>query len=164
MRSHRPLSPRRLSGRPLLRVTAVVLLSAVCCASADGSARVAVPSPPPREAALCRALHGELPTTVAGLGRADTEPRSELTAVWGDAAIVLRCGIPRPEQLNDPQTRAVEVNGVNWMLEERDSGPRFVTTYRETYVEVALSTRFAHDIGPLTELAGPVARTVPAGL
>ncbi|MDX3854989.1 DUF3515 domain-containing protein [Streptomyces sp. AK02-01A] len=165
MSSHRPLSRRRLSGRPLVCLTAVALLSAaVGCDSTDGAARVAVPSPPRQEAALCRALHKELPKAVAGLGRDDAEPSSELTAAWGDAAVVLRCGIPRPEELNDPQTRAVDVNGVNWMLEERDSGPRFVTTYRETYVEVTLSTRFTHDIGPLTDLAGPVARTVPSSL
>jgi hypothetical protein len=66
--------------------------------------------------------------------------------------------------MSDPQGQGVDVDGVNWLLEERDAGPRFTTTYRETYVEVTLGTEYMHDIGPLTDLAGPVKKTVPASL
>lgn len=113
---------------------------------------------------MCRSLHKELPESVAGLDREDPEPRSELTAGWGDAAIVLRCGVARPGRMSDPQAQGVEVNGVNWLLEERDDGPRFTTTYRETYVEVTLGKQYTHDIGPLTDLAGAVKKTVPTSL
>ncbi|MFB7268816.1 DUF3515 domain-containing protein [Streptomyces sp. NPDC056244] len=157
-------SRRRLSGRRSACLSAVVLLAAAAgCASQDAPS-VAVPAPPPGEAALCRALHGELPGSIGDLGRNDPEPRSELTAGWGDAAIVLRCGVPRPDGMSDPQAKAVEADGVNWMLEERDSGPRFTTTYRKTYVEVTLDARFAHDSTPLARLAGPVAKTIPPSL
>ncbi|MFD7087394.1 DUF3515 domain-containing protein [Streptomyces sp. NPDC059896] len=163
--SCRPPFRRRLSGRPLVRLSAVVLLAAVAgCSSPDASVSVAVPRPPADEATLCRALHKELPKTVSGLGRADPEPSSELTAGWGDAAIVLRCGVPRPAGMSDAQSDAVEANGVNWMLEERDSGPRFTTTYRETYVEVTMDERFRHDSTPLAELAEPVRKTIPSSL
>ncbi|MFF2188721.1 DUF3515 domain-containing protein [Streptomyces sp. NPDC058155] len=156
---------RRLSGPRLARLPAVLVLAVtVGCSSTDAPAKVAVPSPPAEEAALCRALDGELPKTVAGHDRSDPEPGSELTAGWGDAAIVLRCGVPRPERMSDPQAEGVEVDGVNWLLEERDSGPRFTTTYRKTYVEVTLDERFMHDIGPLSDLAAPVADTVPPSL
>ncbi|WP_405801755.1 DUF3515 domain-containing protein [Streptomyces sp. NBC_01506] len=156
---------RRLSGPRYARLPAVLVLAVtVGCSSTDAPAKVPVPSPPAQEAALCRALDKELPKTVAGHDRSDPEPGSELTAGWGDAAIVLRCGVPRPERMSDPQAEGVEVDGVNWMLEERDSGPRFTTTYRETYVEVTLDERFMHDIGPLTDLAEPVADTVPPSL
>lgn len=163
--SRRLPSRRRLSGRTLLWLPAVALLAAVTgCSSTDAKASAAVPSPSTEEAALCRALHKELPKTVADLDRNDPEPRSELTAGWGDAAIVLRCGVPRPEKMSDAQSDAVEADGVNWMLEERDSGPRFTTTYRKTYVEVTMSSRFNHDSTPLAELAGPVRKTVPSSL
>ncbi|MER8068634.1 DUF3515 domain-containing protein [Streptomyces sp. NPDC094034] len=163
--SCRPPFRRRLSGRPLVRLSAVVVVAAVAgCSSAGTSMSVAVPTPPAKEAALCRALHKELPKTLSDLGRADPEPSSELTAGWGDAAIVLRCGVPRPEGMNDAQSDAVEANGVNWMLEERDSGPRFTTTYRETYVEVTMDERFTHDSTPLAELAAPVKKTIPSSL
>ncbi|MFF3456575.1 DUF3515 domain-containing protein [Streptomyces sp. NPDC002730] len=147
-----------------LSAAAVVLLAAAGCSSTDAAASITVPSPPPEEASLCRALHKELPDSVAGQDRNDPEPASELTAGWGDAAIVLRCGVPRPEKMSDPQSKGVEVNGVNWLLEQREAGPRFTTTYRKTYVEVTLGKQYAHDIGPLTDLAGPVKKTVPASL
>ncbi|MFF5564954.1 DUF3515 domain-containing protein [Streptomyces sp. NPDC012623] len=158
-------SRRRLSGLLAARTTAVVLLSAVVgCAATDAAPSVAVPSPTAKEASLCRALHKELPKTLADLGRNDPRPASELTAGWGDGAIVLRCGVPRPERMSDPQAQAVEADGVNWMLEERDSGPRFTTTYRETYVEVTMDERFTHDSTPLAPLAVPVGKTIPAAL
>ncbi|MEV4684118.1 DUF3515 domain-containing protein [Streptomyces kurssanovii] len=150
--------------RPLILSAAAVLVAAAGCSSTDASASITVPSPPAEEAALCRALDGELPDSVDGHDRDDPEPSSELTAGWGDAAIVLRCGVARPVGMSDPQGQGVEVDGVNWLLEERDEGPRFTTTYRETYVEVTLGSRYMHDIGPLTDLAGPVKKTVPATL
>ena len=146
-------------------MTAVALLTAaVGCSTTDGAPSAAVPTPTEKEAALCRALHEELPKTLADLGRNDPRPHSELTAGWGDGAIVLRCGVPRPERMGDPQAQGVEANGVNWMLEERDSGPRFTTTYRETYVEVTMDERFTHDSTPLAPLAGPVGKTIPSSL
>ncbi|WP_208545397.1 DUF3515 domain-containing protein [Streptomyces sp. Tu 2975] len=150
--------------RSLILSAAAVLVAAAGCSSTDASASITVPSPPAEEAALCRALDGELPDSVDGHDRDDPEPSSELTAGWGDAAIVLRCGVARPVGMSDPQGQGVEVDGVNWLLEERDDGPRFTTTYRETYVEVTLGGRYMHDIGPLTDLAGPVKETVPATL
>jgi hypothetical protein len=113
---------------------------------------------------LCRALHKELPASVAGQGRKDPEPASELTAGWGDAAIVLRCGVPRPERMSDPQAEAVEANDVNWLLEEKPEGPRLTTTYRKTYIEVTMAKQYAHDVTPLAELADAVKKTVPATL
>ncbi|MFJ2174804.1 DUF3515 domain-containing protein [Streptomyces sp. NPDC087851] len=164
MRSRRPLPSRRLSGRSIARLPAVAVLltAAAGCSSTD--APVTVPTPSKEEAALCRALDKELPKTLADLDRADPEPRSELTAGWGDGAIVLRCGVPRPAEMGNPQAQAVEADGVNWMLEERDSGPRFTTTYRQTYVEVTMTTRFTHDSTPLAGLAEAVAKTVPRSL
>ncbi|MGW0119852.1 DUF3515 domain-containing protein [Streptomyces sp. NPDC003327] len=159
MSSHRPF------GLPVA-LSAVVLLSAVAgCSSSDAGASVAVPRPPAAETSLCRSLAKELPDTVAGLERNDPEPGSELTAGWGDGAIVLRCGVPRPEKMSDPASQGVAVDGVRWMLERPEgAGPRFTTVYRKTYVEVSLGEQYAHDAGPLAALAGPVARTVPCAL
>ncbi|MFF6776280.1 DUF3515 domain-containing protein [Streptomyces sp. NPDC012637] len=157
--SHRPL------GLTASAAAAVLLLAATGCSASDAETSVPVPSPPAAEAALCRALAKELPGTVAGLERAGTEPESELTAAWGDAAIVLRCGVPRPEKMTDPQAQGVDVDGVGWLVEQREGdGPRFTTTYRRTYVEVSLGERYAHDMGPLVDLAAPVKKAVPPSL
>ncbi|MER7950252.1 DUF3515 domain-containing protein [Streptomyces sp. NPDC096079] len=157
--SHRPF------GLPAAVAAAVLLSAAAGCSSPDAAASVVVPSPPAEEAPYCQALAKELPETVAGLERSDPEPGSELTAGWGDGAIVLRCGVPRPEKMSDPKAQGISANGVRWMLEQRaGDGPRFTTVYRRTYVEVTLDERYAHDVGPLTDLASPVERAVPCAL
>ncbi|MDT9692726.1 DUF3515 domain-containing protein [Streptomyces sp. P9(2023)] len=159
MSSHRPF------GLPFAVAAVLVLPAAAGCSSTDAGASVPVPSPPAGEAAVCRALAKELPDTVAGLERHDPEPGSELTAGWGDAAIVLRCGVPRPEKMTDPQSQGISVDGVRWMLERpAGDGPRFTSVYRETYIEVNLAERYAQDVGPLVDLAIPVKKAVPCAL
>ncbi|MCX4844916.1 DUF3515 domain-containing protein [Streptomyces sp. NBC_00893] len=141
---------------------AALLLAAAGCSSTDAAVSITVPTPSPEAAAYCRALHKELPRTVAGLDRGDAEPKSELTAEWGDGEIVLRCGVPRPAKMNDPMAKGTEANGVNWLLEQSDdAGPRFTTTYRKAYVEVKLSAAYAHDASPLAAFAPAVSKTVP---
>jgi hypothetical protein len=148
---------------PVLAAVAA-LLAVTGCSASESAAPVPVPTPSAEEAALCAALDRELPEEVGGHGRTDPEPESALTSGWGDAAIVLRCGVPRPAGMSDPRAHAVEADGVNWLLEQRPEGPRFTTTYRRTYVEVTMEERFAHDATPLAELAGAVKKTVPATL
>ncbi|MGV9313164.1 DUF3515 domain-containing protein [Streptomyces sp. NPDC003691] len=158
--------PRFRAGAPSRLVLSAAVLLAVAACSADRP-EVAVPRPPDGERALCAALDGELPGTVGGQDRSDPEPASELTAGWGDAAIVLRCGVPRPAGMSDPAAEAVEADGVNWMLErpgDGAGGTRFTTTYRETYVEVSMDERYANDATPLAQLADAVRKTVPATL
>ncbi|GAA2518069.1 DUF3515 domain-containing protein [Streptomyces gobitricini] len=156
---------RRLSALPVAVVAAAALSAAAGCSSTDAQASVTVPGPPSEEAALCGALYKELPETVAGLGRSDPEPRSDLTAGWGDGAIVLRCGVPRPPAMSDAESLGAEVGGVEWLTELREGdGPRFTSTYRKTYVEVSLDERFAHDATPLMDIAPAVKKTVPPSL
>ncbi|MEV7281074.1 DUF3515 domain-containing protein [Streptomyces sp. NPDC093111] len=158
-------SSRRPFGLPASAAAALLLLAVAGCSSPGAKASVPVPGPAAAEAAVCRSLAKELPGTVAGLERSGTEPDSELTAAWGDAAIVLRCGVPRPEKMNDPQAQGIDADGVNWLYERREGdGPRFTTTYRKAYVEVTLDERYAHDVGPLVDLAAPVKKAVPPSL
>lgn len=158
-------SSRRRPLRPsfLVPSAAALLLAAGCSGGSQPS--VAVPTPSRDAAAYCAALHEALPKTVAGLERSDPAPESELTAGWGDGAIVLRCGVPRPAAMADAASKGIDADGVNWLLEQRpDAGPRFTTTYRKAYVEVTLGVEYAHDASPLAEFAKPVRETVPDSL
>ena len=89
-----------------------------------------------------------------------TEPDSPSTAAWGDPAIVLRCGVPRPAALTRT-AQLVSVNGVDWFAEELTGGYVFTTYGRQAYVEVTVPDDYAPEIGPVTELSSSVAEAVP---
>ncbi|SHM70332.1 DUF3515 domain-containing protein [Actinacidiphila paucisporea] len=152
----------------LINVSAVACLAAAAAygfaESAGSDGTIAVPVPDARTAGYCRALHDALPQQVAGLSRHDLRPRSELITGWGDPAIVLRCGVPRPAVDNNPNAVGVEVDGVSWSVEPGSTGSRLLTTtLRQAYVEVTLPKKYADagDLGPLTDLAGAVKQTIP---
>ncbi|UQX03181.1 DUF3515 domain-containing protein [Streptomyces sp. RerS4] len=160
------MSSHRRPFRLLVLPAASALLALAGCAPGDSEARVEPPPAPPAEVAkLCAALHGELPRTVAGLGRAATEPASDLTAAWGGSAIVLRCGIPKPPAMADPQQDGVEVNGVGWLVQRTpDGGLVFTTTSRLAYTEVRIDKEHATDAQMLVGLSAAVEKTVPTGI
>jgi hypothetical protein len=156
--------------RLLVPAVLLPLLTAVGCSSTDAArgatARAPVPAPDAAAAKACRKLHAGLPKDVDGLGRNDPAPSSELTAGWGDPAIILRCGVPRPAALDDPKTDGVEVNGVDWAIVHEDGGPYLLcTTLRIAYVEVTIpAARAGNGLSPLTDLAEPVADAIPKGI
>ncbi|AJE82052.1 MULTISPECIES: DUF3515 domain-containing protein [Streptomyces] len=143
-----------------------LLLLATACTSGDGGTEAEVPAPRAEAARLCRDLGGRLPREVAGDGRNDPRPRSELTAGWGDPAIILRCGVERPAKMDDLKADGVEVDGVGWLLEKQQDGSfRFTTARRKAYVEVTIPEgRTGEGLAPLTDFAAPISRTVPKGI
>ncbi|EDY46261.1 conserved hypothetical protein [Streptomyces sp. SPB074] len=156
--------------RLLVPAVLLPLVTVAGCSSSDSAsgsaAKAAVPAPGAAAAKACRKLRAELPEHVDGLGKNDPAPESELTAGWGDPAIILRCGVPRPAALDDPKTDGVGVDGVDWAIVHEDGGPyRLYTTLRIAYVEVTIPAARADDgLSPLTDFAKPVARTIPKGI
>ncbi|MEX2983836.1 DUF3515 domain-containing protein [Streptomyces sp. C36] len=160
--------------RPLGLPALALLCASVACSAPDGKASPAVPTPPARQAELCRALHKELPETVDGRKRRAADPVSDLTAVWGDPAISLRCGVGRPKILTpgtehyNPTADSVEIDGVGWLPERQPDGSvRCTTTLRQAWVEVTLPKKVvgeAGDISALTDLADAVRKTIPVGV
>ncbi|MFF3465520.1 DUF3515 domain-containing protein [Streptomyces sp. NPDC001984] len=160
----------RLLGLPAL----ALLISVAGCSSADDASAVAVPTPDAETAKLCQNLDKELPGKVDGAGRADPEPRSDLTAGWGGSAIILRCGVARPPKMVDPKVAeggdrdavAGGVNGVDWLMEKQDDGSyRFTTANRRAYVQVFLAKARAGDSsGVLVDLAPAIKKAIPKGI
>ncbi|ARH93380.1 MULTISPECIES: DUF3515 domain-containing protein [Streptomyces] len=154
---------RRYLALPLL----TVLFTTVSCSSSE---ELAVPSPTGEAARHCRALQKALPRSVDGLKRGTAEPVSDFTAIWGDPAVKLRCGVPKPDVLRygnehyNPNPEAAEVNGVRWLFEKQDDGYRFTTVLRKVYVEVTVPHDYAPEVDVLPDLAGAVTRTVPKGV
>jgi hypothetical protein len=144
----------------------LTLLPLTGCTSTDETATAAVPSTRTETAAYCRDLDRQLPQHVDGLERNDPNPRSALTAGWGDPAIILRCGVPRPGKMDDMEADGLEVNGVGWLQEQQADGSfRFTSTLRRAYVEVTLpKQRIGNGAAPLTDFAAPVRKAVPQGI
>ncbi len=149
-----------------------LLITAAGCSSADDSASAAVPSPDAKVTKLCRNLDEVLPAKVDGENRDDPEPASALTAGWGGEAIILRCGVGQPPKMvdpkvangNDPKAMAGGVDGVDWLMEQRDDGThRFTTASREAYVEVRV-TDGRDSTGVLIDLAPAVKEAIPEGI
>ncbi|GAA1503246.1 DUF3515 family protein [Streptomyces synnematoformans] len=165
----RPTRPYRSALRP---TAALLLLAApLACSGGDGGApQVAVPTPQGKAAGYCGRLAERLPDTVDGQERRATEPASQLTAAWGDPAVRLRCGVPRPAELTpgsehyNPYAETAVVNGVDWLIAETDDGRRFVTAGRKAFVEVTVPSEYAPEVNPLTDLADAVKAAVPTVL
>lgn len=159
---------------------AVALLATAGSTSASGAAARAVPRPTPQEAARCRALHAQLPATLAGLRRGTPRPASEFTAQWGTPAVFLRCGVPRPEALKagsphfDRYGSAWDLGGIEWYPQQQaDGSVRFLATKRAAWVEVTLPKEYAGGSGSggggadgaavLEEIAAHIKMTIPEG-
>jgi hypothetical protein len=154
---------RTVIGLPAL---VVLLITAAGCSSADDSASAAVPSPGTKVTHLCRELDRVLPSEVGGQKRRDPEPASALTAGWGDPGIILRCGVPRPAAMSDPEADGVEVNGIGWLLQKEGDGSfRFTTTLRKAYVEVTIPAKRTGDgMAPLVDVAPAIKKAIPEGV
>ncbi|MCF2528588.1 DUF3515 family protein [Yinghuangia soli] len=161
-------------GLPAAVVAGGLLLTLVAALDGDDPARVKLPQPPEevrgKIEAMCRELDRQLPSDVLGNKSRKTVPASDLTAAWGDPAVVLRCGVPKPVSLRpddpnyDPAQNTAGVNGVDWTFTflGEGKGVRFTTLHREVNVEVTVPASFNQAPGVLTAFAEPLKRTVPA--
>jgi hypothetical protein len=119
---------------------------------------VAVPPPVPvgPAASHCARLVKSLPATLEGQRTRATKPRSPLTHAWGKAAVVLRCGVPRPAGIAGAQI--VIVNGVRWF---KQSGPGSITWTAlrpGTYVALTIPTSYEDQGAFLVDLASLLKR------
>ena len=67
------------------------------------------------DAATCAALVADLPATLAGEERAESEPPDAPGAAYGDPAIVVSCGAPKPEDFRETGD-CILVNDVGWFV------------------------------------------------
>ena len=119
--------------RPARRVAAAVpLLLLAACGSAPVSVEVAPGAADPGCAEVMVALRGGAYDELADRERRGTTSQS--TAAWGDPAVLLRCGV---EPLGPTTDACVDVDGVDWVLDESGERPTFTTYGRAPAVEVS---------------------------
>ena len=85
--------------------------------------------------------------------RRDTEPKSPLTAAYGDPPIEVVCGVAPPAAMAEAQSQCFEVNGVGWFAKEVTNGVIFTTIGRKLYVEVAVPAEYKPEANALTDVS-----------
>ena len=96
----------------------------------------------------CQQLVAALPTELGDLPARPVDSSSPYVAAWGEPAVTLRCGVPRPPSFI--ATAGVQqINGVSWFPERRGSTTAWTVVDRPVYVEVLV---------PAADASAPVAR------
>jgi hypothetical protein len=150
--------------------TGGVAVSAVLLAGCGGPGPVPVGSAPAPKGvrAECSRLIARLPSQVAGQDRRDVTPTSALAGAWGDPAIVVRCGVPRPAALR-PTSYCFEVDRIGWLATQHGRPVSttsqitgtldFTTIGRSVYVEVSVPDAYRPQADALADLARAVTTT-----
>ncbi|MET0929475.1 MAG: DUF3515 family protein [Aeromicrobium sp.] len=107
----------------------------------------------------CKALLADVPRTVAGEDSIIVDGGN--AAAWGAPAIILRCGVERPDVLDtDPPCNFVD--GVDWVSETTADGFLFTTIGRQYYVSVEVPDAYDPAADALADLAGSVTKHDPS--
>jgi hypothetical protein len=157
---------------PLIVVVALVLVrigaSRLGAGSGPASPSVLPPvsasAPPsdPAAVAPCAQVISRLPVRLDGLAPriVHTTPSSSFVVAWGDPAIVLRCGVPRPARLRPGSAAQLfGVNGVNFLPVRGGDVTAFTAIDRAVYVEIDVPTSYRQP--PLGPLATAIAQALP---
>jgi hypothetical protein len=139
-----------------------VLLAGGCSGASPGTLRVDAPALTGPDRRTCAALVDALPDRVADQSARAVEGTG-YAAAWGDPAIELRCGVPRPAGFGD-FAQCQNANGVDWYIPDSqlDGEPTDITMTvvgRATYVEVRLPETYWPPVNAMVDLADAVKGT-----
>lgn len=117
------------------------------------------PALTPADQEVCAQVMADLPDTVLDAERRATDP-GVVSAAWGSPPVTLRCGVPQPTTMT-ATSECLEVNGVGWYAEPGTGGVVFTTLGRDTFIEVAVPSRYAPEPAALTFFSATVDRHDP---
>jgi hypothetical protein len=145
-------------------VACLAVLGLLLSACSGGAVEVETPDLDGEAARTCEALLDALPATVDGAERRDVEPPGAPAAAWGDPAIVLRCGVPMPEDFDEFAT-CHETQGVGWFIPEEQLTGRaeditMTTIGRAVNIEVSLPVENWPPANAMVDLAAAIDETV----
>lgn len=125
---------------------------------------------PPRaatDAAACTKVLAQLPVRVAGLDQrvVHTQPDTPFVVAWGDPAIVLRCGVNRPQDLKEGSSAsfvaAGPLTGPYYDVQRAGQANVFTTVDRAAYISVTIPGRYqGGDVMP--PVSDAIAKALPA--
>lgn len=110
-------------------------------------------SAPPSDAAAeapCAQVLSALPVQLGQLAPrvVHTSPDSPNVVAWGDPAVVLRCGVPRPAAFV-PTSDVYNVGSVYWLAVKQQAATVWTVIDRAVYVEVSVPEKQAFQPLPL---------------
>ncbi len=126
-------------------------------------APIRVPAPPadPAADAPCTKLLTALPITLSDLPGRPAQSNSTYVAAWGDPAVVLRCGVPRPAGLRPGSADLdIAIDGVLWLPLQHKDDTVWTTVDRAAYIEVTVPRSYAQP--PLGPVSDAITKTLPA--
>jgi hypothetical protein len=131
-------------------------------------APISVAAPPANAAANapCTALLGALPVAIptsdGPIAGRPADSTSPYVVAWGDPAIVLRCGVPRPAQLTvNSADLLILADGVNFLPVTSGKSTVFTAIDRAAFVEITVPKSYSQPpIGPLADAIGTSMKAV----
>lgn len=141
-------------------LAATLLVADSALAGCSSAPHVPPPRTTPHEQRLCARLHARLPEVLDGRRWRAVRPRSRLTAAWGDPAIVLTCGVPRPTGLRARSDIAV-IDGVSWFARRGAHAAVFTVVGRRVHVRVVVPNHYHLPGERLTGLVPAIKSAIP---
>lgn len=122
---------------------------------------VAAPPANPGADVPCTKLLGTLPLSLNGLPVRPALSTWTYVVAWGQPAIVLRCGVPRPGALTPGSSaQTIGVDGVFWLPVQQKKQTVWTVIDRAAYIEVTVPSSYAQP--PLAPIADAIAKVLPA--
>lgn len=149
---------RRGFGTALAPVLGVVLVAVGC---GPQTVQMSPPETDGTTTEVCSEFVDELPDTLMDAERAEIRPESEIMAAWGDPPISLRCGVPRPDNLQ-PDSLLEEVNGIPWLPQPEDDPTMFTAVGHEAYVELQVPSGHGAPAPAMTTVSDLISEHIPA--
>lgn len=106
----------------------------------------------------CQAMIADMPRTVAG--QDNRAVSGQIAAAWGDPAIILRCGVERPDTLSR-SSPCYTVRKVGWLAETTADGYLFTTIGRTFYISIEVPKTYDPAADALADLAPSVKKHDP---
>ena len=145
-------------------VACVALLVVVTAGCGSSDVHIDTPALTGADAAACASLVEALPDAVSDQTRRATDPEDAHGAAWGDPAIVLRCGVPKPAGFDKFATCQV-TNDVGWFVPDEQiddpSADVVMTTIGfEQNVEVTVPASYRPPAAAMVDLADAIKESI----
>lgn len=157
-----PGRPHLTALLPARRAAAALVPLLLLGACGESAVDLGSPTLAEGSADACAALLEELPDAVADQSRRAVAPADVPGAAWGDPAITLVCGVPRPKGFTRT-SMCTTVDDVDWYVPEEQleqQGDLVMTLVnREQFVEVRMPAEYWPPATTLADL-GPAVSTL----